>query len=48
MTAAFILAAILIVLGVVAGEHAARRYRGRLNDAGRVRRQAPENVRMRW
>jgi hypothetical protein len=48
MTVPLILAAVLIVLGVVAGEAAARRYRGRLNDACRVRRQAPERVRMRW
>jgi hypothetical protein len=48
MTAALICAAVLIVLGVVAGEAAARRYRGRLNDAGRVRRQAARRVRERW
>ena len=48
MTAALIIAAILIVSGVVAGEVAARRYRVRVTDAGRVRRQAPERVCERW
>ena len=48
MTAVYLLAAVLIILGVVTAEVAARRYRGRVVDAGRVRRQAPERVRERW
>jgi hypothetical protein len=48
MIAALIAAAMLCVLGVVASERAARRYRGRIADAGRVRLQAARRVRERW
>lgn len=48
MTAIFILAALLLVLGVVAGEVGARRYRSRVVDARRLRRSAPKRVRERW
>lgn len=41
MTTAIISAAVLVVLGLVAGEAAARRYRSRLANAGRSRMPAP-------
>lgn len=49
MTAAFVIAAVLIVLGVVAGEAAARRFHSRVADAGRSKLPAPpEKVSIRW
>lgn len=49
MTALFVAAAALCVLGVVAGEAAARRFQSRLADAGRSKFPAPpEKVSIRW
>lgn len=46
---ALLAAAVLTVLGVVAGEAAARRFQSRLADAGRSRVPVPpEKVSSRW